>query len=352
MSQREITRHELEMLKQVFQITENGLLHGLPSVLRKFYDEDKIFATNDYIYVVGDQPVALVAHLDTVHPAPPTDFFHDKKKGLLWTPEGLGADDRAGVFAILTLIERGYRPSIIFCTQEEVGGMGARAFIQEWEAPVEPVNFLIELDRQGTQDAVYYDSGNQEFESFISSYGFVTEWGTFSDISIIAPAWNVAAVNLSIGYFDEHTRTERLFYRPMFRTIDRVGQILESALDVMYDFQMVEYTYGGKYYDYIGDDALLEKYGILRETDKTFMCDGCGLYYPKDSKIIAMDEDDPEEGPWNLCPECANQHIFFCEDCGTPILDPQHRSHKKKCKFCKAGVKVAYGQEARAAETA
>jgi hypothetical protein len=67
---------------------------------------------------------------------------------------------------------------------------------------------MIELDRQGRDDAVFYDCDNPEFEEYITKFDFVSDWGTYSDISTIAPSWECAAVNLSIGYFDEHSYAE------------------------------------------------------------------------------------------------------------------------------------------------
>lgn len=43
----------------------------------------------------------------------------------MWSPQGLGADDRAGIFAIIQIIKSGLRPHIILTTDEEVGGVGA-----------------------------------------------------------------------------------------------------------------------------------------------------------------------------------------------------------------------------------
>ena len=63
----------------------------------------------------------------------------------------------------------------------------------------------------------------------INSFGFKTDWGSFSDISILAPEWGIAAVNLSIGYESEHSQIERLFCRATERTIRKVCLMLEDA---------------------------------------------------------------------------------------------------------------------------
>ena len=161
MSRREISKKEFSILRQVLGTTESQLLKVLNKTLDLYYDRKNIVCTNDYLYAIGDIPIALVAHLDTVHRTPPTNLFHDQEKGYIWTPEGLGADDRAGVFSILMLLRAGYRPSVIFLTQEETGGKGAEKLVKDWPAPASEINFLIELDRRGEDDAVYYECGNE-----------------------------------------------------------------------------------------------------------------------------------------------------------------------------------------------
>lgn len=46
-----------------------------------------IFATKDYILALGNIPVMLVAHLDTVHKDVPQTILYDKKKKMIWSPE-------------------------------------------------------------------------------------------------------------------------------------------------------------------------------------------------------------------------------------------------------------------------
>lgn len=296
-------------------MTENQLLTALYRVLPKYYNKEKVVATKDYIYVIGDIPIALIAHLDTVHSTPPTSYFHDTEKEVIWTPEGLGADDRAGVFSILMLIKAGYRPSIIFLTQEETGGCGAEALIKDYPKPLTSLNFLIELDRRGTNDAVYYNCGNVDFENFISSFGLVTEQGSFSDIYVIAPAWDTAAVNLSIGYFDEHTRHERLEYRNMFEIIERVKKILENCGEKHYDFQPVTH----------------ESFQ-LRVIDGLAECDCCNKWFTQDSMTFALEEEDFTV--FRMCPMCTNKHVSFCKECGKAFINIDHHETRDKCLGC------------------
>ena len=319
-----MTDHELKTLYQILQMTEQGLMKTLPKILEHYYPTAAIHTTADYIYVVGDIPVALIAHLDIVHPAPPKYIYHDPEKKVIWSPDGLGADDRAGVFSILNILEDGYRPSVIFTTGEETGAKGAIQLVTDYLVPLKELYFLIELDRQGYREAVYYDCGNREFERFITNFGFDTDYGTFSDIAIIGPEWDIASVNLSIGYVDEHTRIERLYYEVMFDTIKQVENILESYGTTAYDHQLIVYPneHGFSWTPWINSQ------GQPMDT-----CDCCEQPYVVSSLTWV---DDDEGYRWRMCPKCFANNADACPECGTLIFNPNHEIENKKCHYCVA----------------
>ena len=182
-----------------------------------------------YIIAEGNIPACLIAHLDTVfrHQPSAEQFLFDPKRKVLWSPYGSGFDDRAGVYAIMEIIEAGYRPHIVFTEGEEYGGIGANQLVEDFpKCPFNKCKALIELDRANSDDMVFYDCDNEKFEEFIGKFGFVADIGSFTDISIIAPEWEIAAVNLSVGYLDEHTVSERLHTTWCDATIDKVKNIL------------------------------------------------------------------------------------------------------------------------------
>ena len=71
---------------------------------------------------------------------------------------------------------------VLFCEDEEVGCVGAKKFTRGSLRP--QVNYIVELDRRGSNDAVFYRCDNPEFEDFITSFGFETAGGSRSDISV------------------------------------------------------------------------------------------------------------------------------------------------------------------------
>ena len=111
-------------------MNQRQLLVLMTKYLRKH--KYRVKATKQYIIAEGELPVCLVAHLDTVEKKPPSDIFYDKEQGVMWSPQLLGADDRAGVYAIIQIIEAGYKPHVIFTTDEEIGALGAQKLIEDF----------------------------------------------------------------------------------------------------------------------------------------------------------------------------------------------------------------------------
>jgi len=240
----------------VFKVKQERLHGFLFTFLKKYYGIENIYHGTKFLMAKGTNPVALIAHLDTVHRQSNKDcLYYDPIKMVAWSPNGLVADDRAGVYAIIDIVKRGYRPHIIFTHDEESGGGGARQ-LTGFNLPFVP-NFLLELDRRGYQEAVFYDCDNKDFQEKIIKYGFKLGHGTFSDISIISPVYDIASANLGIGYYNEHTTFEVLHVDEMFDTIARVIEIIEDEQDstVAYNFQKKVYSYTNYNRTYYGNST-------------------------------------------------------------------------------------------------
>ena len=144
-------------------------------------------ANNDgFLYAKGDVPVLLVAHMDTVHKQPVRETL--TAKGRIYSPQGIGGDDRCGIFIIMHIVKE-LKCSVLLCEDEEIGGVGARKFTKSEFIKNLGVNYIIEFDRANARDAVFYGCDNEEFTDFVTeNTGFKEAHGSFSDISVIAPA--------------------------------------------------------------------------------------------------------------------------------------------------------------------
>ena len=118
---------------------------------------------------------------------------------------------------------------VLFCEDEETGGHGARAFTKSGIKP--DVNYIVELDRTGSNDAVFYQCRNRQFERHINSFGFQTAFGSFSDISILAPHLNLAAVNLSTGYYHAHQPGEYVRLDEVEDLVGRIAKLLQTKTE-------------------------------------------------------------------------------------------------------------------------
>lgn len=184
----------------------------------------------------------LAAHLDVQSEFFPSDqlIVNDniisRQKGIL------GADDRAGVAIILNLLNEvgDFRdvPSLkfIFTVGEEKGQYGAEAIDPDF---YQDVSCGISLDRQNCHDIVYKSSSkeysNLEFAERVARVSsrifsdenvFVPRQGGVSDLRVWSEKDARPCVNLSVGYFNEHTDKERLDLICWDRTHQLVAELI------------------------------------------------------------------------------------------------------------------------------
>lgn len=222
--------------------------------LRKIYKNRVTVSKGNYLLVKGEAPIMLLAHLDTVHKEPVCDICKSERGNILMSPQGIGGDDRCGVYAITTVFEKSeVKPWLLFTCDEEKGGIGAEKFVQMHKKKKLPkaldnLKLLIEIDRRGKNDAVYYDCENTELEDYITCKGFVTGWGSYSDISTIAPELGVAAVNLSSGYYNAHTLSEYINRRHLNAVVKKVTEIVKEAADPKFPkYEYIECSCSGSW---------------------------------------------------------------------------------------------------------
>ena len=285
----------IDLMKKLCSMKKEQLHSTLIKYLSNKYKN--IIVNQKFVAVRGNIPICLIAHMDTVFTFPPQRIYYDKDYNVLWSPDGLGTDDRAGIYAIINIIESGLRPHVIITDEEETGGIGAEELIKTYNTCPFECKFIMELDRQGKDDAVFYECNNKKFEKVITSYGFTTQFGTFTDISIIAPFWKIAAVNLSVGYYMEHSLSEYINMNECHETIEKVKQIL-------LDHEKLEK------FKYIPLKHRRRRNNFINLTEVPCVC--CGKRTPI-TKATNIGEEGFENSLW-LCEECYNQYInnFLC----------------------------------------
>lgn len=239
------------------------------------------------------------------------------------SPQGIGGDDRCGVYMILELL-RDFKCHVLFCEDEECGGVGANKFTASKIHP--KVNYIVEMDRRGSNDAVFYRCDNPEFTDFVLGFGFEENHGSFSDISVVAPYLKTAAVNISAGYFNEHRQHEYIDMYAVENNIRRIGEMIMADSE---HFEYIKRSHDSRQLSMFGDWGWRPMdFSISSSDSKRKMMmqlpDGCHLvtngceidsgsryYIDRESNIyIYLEEIDAA---------VESEHSFACDDNGEQI---------------------------------
>lgn len=211
--------------------------HGSPGVehfhkwLVEQLPKPEILAENCIAVTVGTPKTLFSCHIDTVHSVVESDtarqaIVHDTNLNVI-TLDGedsscLGADDGAGVYLMLRMIEAKVPGTYIFHTGEERGGIGSRAVLRDHHAWLSKFKRAVAFDRAGTTDVVITQGGkscasqvagaalvkalNEAGKEYNFAYE-ISHGGTFTDTKVYADVIP-ECFNLSVGYEFQHTVDE------------------------------------------------------------------------------------------------------------------------------------------------
>lgn len=257
--------------EKICRMSQKSLKNHVKQMLKKTHDE--VTVADGYVYAQGIFPVLLVAHLDTVHEKLPNMIVYDQTQDIISSPNGIGGDDRAGVYMIFEILKL-FNCSVLFCEDEEIGGIGAGKFAKSELASGLHFNYIMEFDRANANDAVFYSCANDEFEKFITKDFYKTNYGTYSDICDVAPVLGCAAVNLSCGYYKAHTKDEYVVLSEMENSIRAACDILaRTSHDDKFEYVEDESVYdnwtGYGYYGYRNYSSYdAQKYYLIEFVDE------------------------------------------------------------------------------------
>lgn len=198
------------------------------------------------------------------------------------TSAGLGADDSNGIFIALKLLKEIDNIKVLFTVEEETGGTGAR----EAAANVDffsDVMYLIQADRRGSHDLIVHtngiDSASPDFIKRISSiskkYNYFNAQGTFTDVGILAEETRISGINVSCGYYYEHTEREYTNYTELLNCYKFIKSIILETKDEnkFYTIEVPERKYG-----YVKSIYPSEYDDLPCDHCRTFDCMHCTRY--------------------------------------------------------------------------
>ena len=181
------------------------------------------------------------AHIDTVHPPAKLKVMH--RGGQVFGIDeqgqrcGIGADDKAGVYVCLDLLERLDNLIVLLFAGEEIGCVGSRNAPAHWFSDI---GYLIAFDCP-SQSLVSYTCGGvrlfandapfiQTAAPVLKKYG-LTSWQhhPLTDVMVIRQRFPISCLNLSSGYYNWHRPDEFIVIDEMLAAID-AGKALITAL--------------------------------------------------------------------------------------------------------------------------
>lgn len=178
----------------------------------------------------------------------------------------LGADDRAGIATILTLLN--FMPNfdgvikVSFYREEEIGCVGSTNSDKTF---LDNVDLAITFDRRGSSDIVVGCMGqpfaSEEVGTWLETlsddknYKYKAVEGGISD-ALTVSEYGINAINISVGYYNEHTINEFLIFSELFTTFEFTKEIIKEINSVSSTFSEVPSetkwiaSWGNSYSDY------------------------------------------------------------------------------------------------------
>ena len=206
------------------------------------------------IDTIGYAPL-ICAHYDTVVGGIPSIVTKNDTISANGTP--VGGDDRCGVAIALSLIQDKAVATFAFFDEEERGAGGSKSFLlsESWIAKAS--SCYIGLDRRGDSDAAVYSYESESLLNIVGKYGYKKALGSMTDVSVIESQLPKATVNLSVGFYKEHTPMETIVIRDTYATYINMLSIIEDIGERLFvDIEEVN-TWRNTFYD---EDYNFDKY--------------------------------------------------------------------------------------------
>ena len=204
---------------------------------------------------VSDTYPCLAAHMDQVQQNHSKDFrvvqIGDDVLG--WSPkshmqQGLGADDKNGIFVCLELLRSCDVLKVAFFVGEETGCVGSHAVDLTFFSDC---RFIVQPDRMNGDDLITSmavgDVCSKEFIEALhadkfryqEAHGSITDVGTLVERGV-----GISCLNVSCGYYNAHTDRETTILSELQNCLDFVRHIVDTCTAV-YPYDYEGYAYGG-----------------------------------------------------------------------------------------------------------
>lgn len=261
--------------KRLRRFVKRWVLNNVPDAIIEQDDLGNVYITRG----ISETYPVVVAHLDQVQNNHSKDFeallvgdiiigYSRKCR----EQQGLGADDKNGIWVALNCLYEFDVIKVAFFVQEEVGCIGSGKANMDF---FKDARFVLQCDRRGAHDLIttagWTDLCSKEFVQAISpeAFGYKEEVGMLTDVLTLKEnGLNVSCVNISCGYYEPHTDYEHTCVSDLMNCLSFVEHIIHNCTDVYPHESYYSKFYEDAYYEDIdvktANDASWEE-GVFRE---------------------------------------------------------------------------------------
>lgn len=271
---------DLELLRSLYCIhSPSGREKKMRKFLRRYCSSLGAEVSHDAagnLYVtkgVADTYPCIVAHMDQVQEQHSKDFAVFMHKDTIFgfsaksrKQQGLGADDKNGLWVALSLLKEKSVLKCAFFVSEEVGCVGSSQANMEF---FNNVRFCLQPDRRGGGDLItsinYIQICSDEFLNDIpyEAFGYTPTNGLMTDVeALLQNGLHVACINFSCGYYHPHTDQEVTSWSELCNALDFASEIVDRC-EKVYEHQALYGGYNNRYTWY--DDWLDYGYKLAPE---------------------------------------------------------------------------------------
>jgi len=250
----------MRIRSKFLSLTKETYPHGSEGPLVKFLPKGyKKDLAGNYFVEIGDKySTMFTCHLDTASQEK-SKVKHVFEKDYIKTDGKtiLGADDKAGMVVLLNMIEHKVPGLYYFFLGEERGCVGSSAIVKYFDYP--NIKKCVSFDRRGTTSIITEqfagvccsDEFANDLASKLNSAGFNLKLspdptGLVTD-SMVFMDKIPECTNISVGYYDEHKKTERQDINYLARLCKSVVKIDWESLVVKRDPKTALYDYYSTY---------------------------------------------------------------------------------------------------------
>lgn len=240
----------MNVKKKFLKLTSKTYPHGTESQLKNHlpngFKED---GSGNYFIEIGVNPTTMfTCHLDTA------DRKQEKVKhvidGNIIRTDGtsiLGADDKAGMTVMLYMIEKEIPGLYYFFIGEERGCVGSSRLSKVWNSRPESsyITKCISFDRRGTDSVIteqlygvccsleFAKDLSKRLNSAESSFNFKPDpTGIYTDSAQFTSLIS-ECTNISVGYYNEHSTSERQDIKHLEKLCEAVCKVDWEALSIV-----------------------------------------------------------------------------------------------------------------------